>query len=109
MTAQDRYPLVLPLLLTISPDACAEYKFHPTRKWRADYAIPSAKLLIEIDGGAWSGGRHTRGAGFVKDMEKLNAAACLGYRVLRYQPGDARAKRITIMLGQVREAMGAGK
>ena len=24
-----------------------EFKFHPVRKWKADYFIPSLKLLIE--------------------------------------------------------------
>ena len=99
------YPLVLPLLLTLAPDACAEFKFHPSRKWRADFAIPSRRLLIEIEGGAWSGGRHTRGAGFVGDMLKYNAAAILGYRVLRYQPQDCTARRITIIEANVRAAM----
>ena len=63
-----------------------EYRFHSARKWRADYAWPLQRVLVEIDGGAWSGGRHTRGAGFIADMEKLNAAALLGYAVLRYTP-----------------------
>jgi hypothetical protein len=78
-----------------------EYRFHPSRKWRADFAIVgpveipitpnvtiggTAYLLIEIDGGSWVAGRHTRGSGFEKDAEKLNAAAELGYRVLRYTP-----------------------
>jgi very-short-patch-repair endonuclease len=68
------------------PDAVAEFRFHDARKWRADFAIPSKRLLIEIDGGIFSGGRHTRGAGFLADMEKMNAATMLGYRVLRYSP-----------------------
>jgi hypothetical protein len=74
-----------------------EYRFHPSRKWRADFAIvhPDATRprlpgfythLIEVDGGSWVAGRHTRGSGFEKDAEKLNAAAELGYRVLRYTP-----------------------
>lgn len=104
MNKADRYPLVLPLLRNQWPDACAEFKFHPTRKWRADFAIPSCKILIEIDGGIWSGGRHTRGGGFIGDMEKLNAAAILGYRVLRYQPADCKAKRLTIILANVMAA-----
>ena len=99
------YPLVLPLLLTLASDACDEFKFHPSRKWRADFAIPSKRLLIEIEGGAWSGGRHTRGAGFVGDMEKYNAAAVLGYRVLRYQPKDCTAKRIEIISYDVWQAL----
>ena len=46
-----------------------EHRFHPTRKWRADYAHMGKMVLIEIEGGAW-GGRHVRGAGFIKDSEK---------------------------------------
>jgi very-short-patch-repair endonuclease len=67
-----------------------EYRFHPSRKWRADFWVfhhlGKAHVLIEIDGGSWVAGRHTRGSGFEKDAEKLNAAAELGYRVLRYTP-----------------------
>jgi very-short-patch-repair endonuclease len=70
-----------------------EYRFAPPRRWRADFRLaelnyfsPSDELLIEIDGGSWVAGRHTRGSGFEKDAEKLNAAAELGYRVLRYTP-----------------------
>ena len=71
-----------------------EHRFHPTRKWRIDVALPSESLAIEIDGGTWSGGRHVRGAGFVKDMEKHNALTELGWRLLRYTPaqvGDGAA------------------
>jgi very-short-patch-repair endonuclease len=66
-----------------------EYRFHSERKWRADFSvepIEAARILVEIDGGSWVAGRHTRGTGFEKDAEKLNAAAELGYRVLRYTP-----------------------
>lgn len=105
MNKADRYPLVLPALRTLFPDAVAEFKFHPTRKWRADFSLPGAMILIEIDGGVFSGGRHTRGAGFIKDQEKLNAAARLGYRVLRYTPADCTAKRLTIILAQVMECL----
>lgn len=67
-------------------DAVAELKFHPTRRWRFDYAIPEYKIAIEIEGGVWTGGRHTRGAGYIKDMEKYNAAATLGWYMLRFAP-----------------------
>lgn len=54
------------------------------RRWRSDFRI--GKLLIEVEGGGWIKGRHTRGAGFEQDMEKYNAAALLGYTVLRFSP-----------------------
>ncbi len=63
-----------------------EYKFHPTRRWRADYALPGYRLLVEIEGGAWVGGRHTRGGGYIRDLEKYNAAVLLGWALLRFTP-----------------------
>lgn len=81
-----------------------EYRFHPSRKWRFDYAFPEHKLAIEIEGGVWTGGRHTRGSGFVKDLEKYNQAVLLGWRVLRFsgqmvKSGEALAS-ITTMLNK---------
>jgi very-short-patch-repair endonuclease len=66
-----------------------EYKFHPTRRWRFDYAIPHLKLAIEYDGhGGFvrAGGmsRHGSVVGMSQDCEKLNSAICLGWRVLRF-------------------------
>ena len=63
-----------------------EYKFAPPRRWRADFAHLGAMLLVEIEGGAWSNGRHNRGTGFIADMEKYNTAVMMGYSVLRYTP-----------------------
>jgi very-short-patch-repair endonuclease len=60
-----------------------EYKFCETRKWRADFCWPACKIIVEVEGGVWTQGRHTRGSGFIKDMEKYNVATILGYRVLR--------------------------
>ena len=51
------------------------------RKWRADFKI--GNLLIEVEGGIWVNGRHTRGKGFINDCEKYAEALCLGYRGLR--------------------------
>ena len=63
-----------------------EFRFHPTRKWRFDYAVPSRKVALEVEGGAWTGGRHTRAQGFIADMEKYNTATVFGWRVLRVTP-----------------------
>ena len=64
-----------------------EYKFCPDRDWRADYRTGS--WLIELEGGVWSGGRHTRGKGFINDCFKYNTAAMMGYRVIRLATGMA--------------------
>lgn len=61
-----------------------EFRFHPTRLWRFDFAYPQVKIAIEAEGGIFIFGRHNRGAEFVKDSQKYNAAAVLGWRVLRY-------------------------
>jgi very-short-patch-repair endonuclease len=68
-----------------------EVLFAPKRRWRADFMIKHPRfieppLLVEIDGGTWSSSRHTSGAGFRRDLEKLNAATLAGYRVLRFLP-----------------------
>lgn len=60
-----------------------EVRFHPTRRWRFDLCWPALKLAVEVDGGTWAQGRHTRGTGYRDDCIKLNEAALLGWRVLR--------------------------
>jgi very-short-patch-repair endonuclease len=61
-----------------------EYVFHPTRKWRFDYAFVEQKIAIEIEGLSRRANRHTTFTGFREDCAKYNAAAKLGWRVLRY-------------------------
>lgn len=68
------------------PDPMPEWRFHPKRKWRFDYAFVPAKIAIEVEGAVFMQGRHSRGAGMVKDMEKYNHAALEGWRVLRFTP-----------------------
>ena len=76
------------------PTPTSEYKFYPDRRWRFDYAFPKQKIAIEQEGGAWSGGRHTRGKGFINDMEKYNKAVILGWRILRYTPEQMSCEAI---------------
>ncbi|RCU24321.1 DUF559 domain-containing protein [Acinetobacter baumannii] len=68
-----------------------EFRFHPERKWRADFLITGTKILIEVEGGIWSGGRHTRGKGYIGDMEKYNSAAMMGFTVLRFSTEQVKA------------------
>lgn len=65
-----------------------EVKFHETRKWRFDFLI--GKVAVEVDGAIWKAGRHTRGAGWEKDAEKLNEATLMGFKVLRFSTGQVK-------------------
>lgn len=65
-----------------------EYRFHPTRKWRFDYAIPEYKIALEVEGGVWTRGRHTSPKGFLGDIEKYNTATLMGWRVFRTTPDE---------------------
>jgi hypothetical protein len=68
-----------------------EYRFHPTRKWRTDFAFVSARLLLEIDGGLFVNGGHTRGAAREHDFEKDCNALIMGYRVMRVSTGQLKS------------------
>lgn len=65
-----------------------EYQFYERRQWKADwyFKVGDSELLVECEGGAFTNGRHTRGAGFLGDMEKYNIAQALGYRIFRFTP-----------------------
>jgi hypothetical protein len=68
--------------------AIAEYKFHPKRKWRFDFALfrkNGDKLCaIEYEGLNSCKSRHTTITGYTGDTEKYNAAQLEGWKVLRY-------------------------
>ena len=85
----DYSKLLFPILIKEGlPCPTPELMFHPKRKWRFDFAWESKKLALEIEGMVWRNGRHTRGSGFVKDMEKYNNASMLGWRIIRATPDN---------------------
>lgn len=65
-------------------DLTPQYKFHPERRWTFDFAFPSVKLAVEVDGR----GRHQRVAGARNDAEKRNTAVLMGWRVLVFPATD---------------------
>lgn len=68
-----------------------EFKFHDKRKWRADFRISNTKILVEVEGGVWTNGRHTRGTGYTADAEKYSTAASEGWIVLRFTTEQVKA------------------
>lgn len=93
---QDKKDLfIISVLQELHLNVTAEYMFHPERLWRFDYAIISCKIAIEVEGGVWTQGRHTRGKGYIADMEKYNEAVALGWRLIRVTPQQLN-KRYTL-------------
>ncbi len=66
------------------PEPEREYKFHAARRWRFDFSWPARKVAVEVEGGTWTRGRHTRPEGFEGDCEKYNSAALAGWFVYRF-------------------------
>jgi very-short-patch-repair endonuclease len=81
-----------------------EFEFHPKRKWRADFHLVGKKILVEVEGAIWSGGRHTRGKGYIGDMEKYNAATMMGFQVIRFSTDQVKSghaiQQIEKMVGE---------
>lgn len=77
------------------PEPVPEYKFHPTRKWRFDWAWPGEdqqegetwapeSVALEVEGGVFMKDGGHRGMGrFLRDIEKYNEAAIMGWTVIR--------------------------
>jgi len=86
------------------PEPEVEYKFHPTRKWRFDFAWPifgNHGIALEIEGGTWmSGGGHGRGSGMLRDMRKYNEATRMGWRIYRFTPREMRTDIIEEKLSE---------
>ncbi len=124
MIAGDQYPFPK-----------REIRFHPKRMWRFDFAWEAHRVAVEMEGGVMSFpvkcntcgrdvyrknkrtgkaervyaamGAHTRSAGFQNDCEKYNAAASLGWRVLRYSIGDLE-KRPVQMIKEIAALLAKG-
>ena len=69
------------------PAPVRQHEFHPTRKWRFDFAWPDRKLAVEVQGGQWVKGAHNRGTGMNNDARKNCAAVGMGWKVM-YVTGD---------------------
>jgi very-short-patch-repair endonuclease len=80
-----------------------ELRFHPERRWRADFAHLPSRTLIEIEGGIYINGRHNRAAGFAADLEKYLEAQLCGWRVIRLGPKELTKRHIGRLITLVDE------
>lgn len=107
MSARNRSKEAFALLAhTLGPGKPeAEFRFHPTRRWRFDYAWPAHMVALEYEGIYGRGGsRHTSLAGYAGDAEKYSEAAILGWCVIRVTAPMVRDGKLTDMLVRVFEA-----
>lgn len=74
----------LTMLLDPSVVIKREYKFHPTRKFRADFCLPEYKILVECQGGTFAHMGHSTGLGIKRDQEKGNESNILGWCYLQF-------------------------
>lgn len=72
-----------------------EYRFHPTRRWRFDFAAPELMLAVEVEGITYFGknkdgsmklGRHQTSKGYEADLQKYDAAMKMGWTIYRCSP-----------------------
>ena len=65
-----------------------ERKFQPihTKNWRFDFHILKLRLLIEIEGGSWSGGRSGKLANKAWSVYRYYQTEELGYKIERFHP-----------------------
>ena len=85
------------------PEPIAEHAFAKAalgRRWRFDWAWVDERVALEVQGGLFTGGRHARGPALLREHEKLNAAAALGWRVVFCVPKDVQAGAVIDAVGK---------
>ncbi len=82
------------------PEPEREFRFHPTRRFRLDFAWPVVKLAVEVEGGIYRGGGHTSVSGLKRDIAKSNALTLLGWRLLRFHGDQVKSGEATALIRQ---------
>jgi hypothetical protein len=82
-TLEAQFLFILRALAPDLPAPVSQFVFAPPRRFRSDFCFLAERLLVECEGGVWSGGKHGRGSGVETDCEKMRHAAANHYRVFR--------------------------
>jgi very-short-patch-repair endonuclease len=79
-----------------------EYQAIKGRKFRFDFAWLEHRLLVEVNGGTYTKGAHSTGAGIARDYEKANLACLAGWRCLSF---DGKAVKSGEAVEVIRQAL----
>ena len=61
------------------------FQFESTKHWRFDFLLIERRILVEISGGPWSGGRKGKLKDKAWSMDRYDVAADMGYTVVRIE------------------------
>jgi very-short-patch-repair endonuclease len=91
------------LAATGLPEPVREFRFHPPRMWRVDFAFVEQRLAVEIEGGIYRGGGHTTVNGIRRDIAKANQLMFDGWRLLRVHGDQVRSGEAVELIRQALE------
>ncbi|MDQ8936631.1 hypothetical protein [Acinetobacter rudis] len=82
------------------------FHFKSTKHWRFDFHLVEYRMLIEIAGGPWSGGRKGKLATKAWSMDRYDHAEDMGYRFQQFLPADVDMGRATAWLRNLKVSYG---
>lgn len=82
------------------------FHFKSTKHWRFDFHLIEYRMLIEIAGGPWSGGRKGKLATKAWSIDRYDHAEEMGYRYMRFETGDIYMGRATKWLRNLKASYG---
>lgn len=65
-----------------------KFQFKSTKHWRFDFHLIEHRILVEISGGPWSGGRGGKLANKAWSLDRYDDAAEMGFTVVRLESAE---------------------
>lgn len=102
-------------LKALKIDHVREFRFHPARRWRFDFAIPEIMLAVEVEGitsygknknGSMRLGRHQTAKGIEADLEKYDEAMRLGWNIYRCSQSMVKSGRAIETIEILKNSLG---
>lgn len=108
MTRRDSEDALLAALLLAGPPLDTvqpQFAYVPGRRFRADFAWPEYRLLVEVQGGIYTGQAHGSISGVLADIERGNLATLGGWRVLRFPTARDQDTWVAECLATIEQAL----